>query len=95
MTASGERAYTRRDCALSLSLRLSFSLFSFSREENTDLIALARAAGKTRGKSTTGGTNILGVLTSQGGGNVSEEGGEGVRVRPCALVRARASAPHK
>lgn len=55
----------------------------------TSTTLLARAAGKTRGKSTTGGTNILGVLTSQDGGNVSEEEGERVRVRPSTRARPR------
>lgn len=48
MTASRERAYTRRDCVLSFSLRLSFSLLSFSRVENADLIARARGRKNSR-----------------------------------------------
>lgn len=92
MTAIGERAEDmRRDCVLSFPVFPSHFSLSLARRTPTSL--LARAAGKTRGKSTTGGTNILGVLTSQGGDNVSEE--EGERVRVYARARARARALHK
>lgn len=76
-----ERVYVCTLCPLSLSLLLTCIFLSC--QENTDLLSLtlAHTARKTRGKFTTGGMNILGVLTSRGGNNVSDEEGVSERKR--------------
>lgn len=84
---SGVRVDSRERRISVHATRLRPLSFSLARRTPTSSLALAHTAGKTRGKFTTGGMNISGVLTSRAGSNVSDEEGVNEREKEGEMMR--------